>query len=521
MTSIQEDRDKIKIVLASSQEQSICPICKQASGRIHSSYMRTLLDLPILGTRVYLEVGVRKFFCDTMNCVRTIFTERFKVFIEPYARKTDRVKEVLTAVAFASNAMVSHQLSKKLCLAVSATTFLRIIRRTPILVDEGTQFIGIDDWAIRKGQNYGTIICAHKTHRPIALFAERTAAALEEWLTAHPAILLATRDRSNSYAAALDKVCPNAIQVADRFHLSYNLLSALKEFGRRTLPGSLCLTDQAKTEAVAENQAEINLPKQEQQKLEGRAKKKEIIRNVKALRGSGMTLQRIAANLKLAKGTVSRYLCLDEETAASRRSTKCHSKGHDRYENDLHDLVSQGKRAVDILCILREKGLLAGKTTIFRWVAALKRQSGHLEKPHQPKSREQWVKRYDQISCLWTLNAALKPEQAQTLEKVFQQFPVAQSLYPLIQDFRQMIKKREYRNLTPWIERAVQSSIAEIVKFAKGLKEDFQEVYNALLYPYSNGLVEGHVNRLKTIKRMMFGRAKLDLLRQRVLYRWT
>ena len=154
MTSIREDGKNITIELVSAQEQSICPLCKQASARIHSSYGRTLLDLPILGIRVYLEIGVRKFFCDTANCERKIFTERFAVFIESYARKTDRAKVVLTAVAFAASAVVSHKLSEKLCLATSATNFLSMVRRTPIPVDEHAKFVGMDDWAYRNANSH-------------------------------------------------------------------------------------------------------------------------------------------------------------------------------------------------------------------------------------------------------------------------------------------------------------------------------------------------------------------------------
>jgi transposase len=224
--------------------------------------------------------------------------------------------------------------------------------------------------------------------------------------------------------------------------------------------------------------------------------------------------------MHLAIGTVKRYIRLDEETAAARRRTKCHCKGHDRYEKDLRDLVGQEKNASDILHILREKGLTAGRSTIFRWVAQLRSPGGHSEKAQELSGQEQWAKRYEQISCLWAWPEQLKAEQKQTLDNIFQRFPAFQNVYLLIQDFRQMIKQRAQDNLVVWIEKAMQSSIAPIVSFAKGLKEDFDEVYNALRYPYSNGLVEGHVNRLKMLKRMMFGRAQLDLLRQRVLYRW-
>ena len=257
----------------------------------------------------------------------------------------------------------------------------------------------------------------------------------------------------------------------------------------------------------------MDLPKE--QTNQRREEKKEIIRKVKELRSGGMTIEKIAQTMNLAKGTVIRYLCLDEERASRRKSVKWH--GYDKYESLLVDLLSQGKKAVEILNILREKGVAAGRSTIFLWISKLKKQSGH---PKTQKKQQQgtWLKSYDMCRHIWSYKEKLGQKEKEALDKLLNQFPIAHRLYQVIQNFRHLLKERDSKQLTTWIEEALQCDILEIIKFAKGLQQSFDEVYNAFIYPYSNGLVEGHINRLKMLKRMMFGRAKLDLLRQRVLY---
>lgn len=510
----------VVIEVASCQISSSCPVCNVKSTREHSSYSRRPMDLPILGRTVRLQLICHKFFCDNPDCTRTVFTERFEAFIKSYARQTARLKEALTVLAFASNSKIISKAAKKLSFARSPNTFLRIIRRTPIEVNANAILIGVDDWAYRKGNNYGTIICDHASHKPIDIFPGRTAQDFKKWLIENPNIVLATRDRSESYASALETICPGAIQIADRFHLAKNLLDALKDFTRRVLPANFRVAAPKPICQSEVREETIEAPKEEGQISQRREEKRKVVARVKELRAEGKTLKEITETMKLTTNTVSRYIRLDEERASRRRSAKWH--GYDEYNETLTDLVRQGKKSVEIMKILRDKGVTAGISTIFRWVSELK-NSGDRDNNSskaRPQPEEKWVKHYDMTGYLWSYKEKLKEEEELVLAEVISKFPLAHSVYDIVQKFRQILKTKDHQSLVSWIEEGIHSGIAEIAKFAKGLQKNFEEVRNALIFPYSNGLVEGHVNRLKMLKRMMYGRAKIDLLRQRVLYQW-
>ncbi len=154
-------------------------------------------------------------------------------------------------------------------------------------------------------------------------------------------------------------------------------------------------------------------------------------------------------------------------------------------------------------------------------VAASTKIEGQKGKPIPNKLPEKiWIKRYDIVSSIWSFGHELEDEQKDILEKTLKKYPIIDEVYSLVQDYRSMVKQKEHEKLKQWIDQASKSNITEIASFAKGLDKNFEEVKNALLYPHSSGFVGGNVNRLKMIKRQMYGRANFDLLKQRVLHRW-
>jgi transposase len=162
------ENDILSINIVSSQIDSICPCCSKKSGRVHSRYRRTLNDLPILDKKVNLKLCTRKFFCDNEKCDRVIFTERYTKLIKAYARKTDRLNKLLESISFATSAETASKIANISITNLSPDTILRIIKRTEIIPGTDYECIGIDDWAFRKGNKYGTLICDLKTHKPIA-----------------------------------------------------------------------------------------------------------------------------------------------------------------------------------------------------------------------------------------------------------------------------------------------------------------------------------------------------------------
>ncbi len=219
----------LTLVLASTQPTRCCPVCSQPSSHIHSHYMRILADLPCQGRLVRLQIEVRRFRCVEPTCRRATFAEQFPGLAAAYARRTSRQAEALCAVAFALGGRAGAPLAKKLSLPTSRHTLLRLLRRSPIPGANTPRQVGIDDFAWKKGDHYGTILVDLARHRPVDLLADRSAESVTAWLLAHPGVELISRDRAGTYADAARRGAPKAVQVADRYHLVANLRDALQK----------------------------------------------------------------------------------------------------------------------------------------------------------------------------------------------------------------------------------------------------------------------------------------------------
>jgi transposase len=238
------DGDLVTIHASTEGPAAECPLCEQPSRRLHGGYTPTLADLPWCGTPVRLRVRVRKFFCDEPSCERRIFAERLENIARVYARGTDRRREALEWIAFALGGEAGARLARELGLLVSPDTLLNRIRGASRGHAEGVRVLGVDDFGFRRGSASGTILVDLERHRMVDLLERHSVESTARWLGQHPGVEVVSRDRSNVCREGVNAGAPEALQVADRWHLLHSLPLALEEFllRKRSLLGKAAAT---------------------------------------------------------------------------------------------------------------------------------------------------------------------------------------------------------------------------------------------------------------------------------------
>lgn len=420
-------------------------------------------------------------------------------------------------------------------MVASPSTLVRYVRRATLAVlavdRPSPTVIDIDDFALRRGYRYATIIVDLESHEPIDLLPDRDSQAIASWLKAHPQVEIVSRDRGSSYAEGATKGAPGAVQIADRWHLLKNLGSALERFATRhsehikqaaksavqARGGEDCLSSVFSVSSMLRDTA------QERESQKRRQKRYDRYQNVMKLYNQGVSQKAIAEELSMSRVTVNTYV---HSEGFPERSTyhSPHRSIPEPYIPYIHKRWAEGcQDAQQLWREIKEMGYPGKDRMVRRYAVNLRKMLAELSVEEQAKFLEaspNSLKAPSARRAAWWLakpKEDLDVEQRAFVETLCLSSEEAKKARELALQFKEMITERQIERLDGWLQAALASGVRELDSFARTLGWDYEAVAAALKYEWSQGQVEGQINRLKLIKKQMYGRANFDLLRQRVL----
>ncbi|AFY92732.1 ISL3 family transposase [Chamaesiphon minutus] len=529
---IDTDEYHITANVSSTQASVQCPVCANPTTRIHSRYERTLADLPCVNYSLTLVMQVCKFFCDNTDCIRRIFTERIPEVTAPWARKTSRLSQKIQTIGLALGGAAGASLCGHIGIVACGSTLLNHLKKLSLPAVKIPRIMGVDDFAFRKGERYGTILVDLELNQPIALLADRKAETLTNWLIEHPGVEILSRDRSKTYKSAMDKGAPAAIQVADRFHLVQNLEETLEKVFS-SYSNELKAIEQQQRQTFVPNETVVvvtarptTTAKLQVQKLTNYQQRVQQQQKIKRLSEQQWSQIAIAQAVGVSVRTVQRHLAAPDLPEIAATNDRSGRSLLEPYKQSLLEWWNAEIRQPKVLMVLlKQQGYTGSERTLTRYLGSVRAAQGL--PPSRVKPTLGLPIAIDpQLEPLTKSRAAFlilkrvehrDAEDTKLIARIVSQHPTLALAVELADEFLRLLREQRADAFDDWLLKAVKSSLKPIVQFAEGLFEDYAAVKASMMTTVSNGPVEGLNNRLKMLKRQMYGRAGLDLLTKRFL----
>jgi transposase len=530
IVAVNEEKEGLLIIAQSRCREQACPDCGHLSRRVHSYYQRRPQDLPSQGLAVRYCLSAKRFRCVNPDCPRASFAERFPKLVAWHQHQTLRLNYVLEQLAFELGGEAGARCLAILAIRSSAATLLRRIRHCPIPIQPAPRIIGVDDWAFRRGVNYGSLIVDLESHQVVEVLPDRETATLQAWLENQPQIEIVSRDRAKPYMEAIDQGAPQAQQVADRWHLLKNLREVLNQYFQTyaKLLGRIGLEMPPPIPPIPNRFRLENTPKPvrprtpiEELRLERRQHWEAVFQQVHELTEQGLSVSAIARELKLDRKTVRKYRRYHQ--LPKKTCTRLGPRIIDPFRAYIQErILSDNPSVRRLFHELREQGYRGGRSSVVQYTAHVRRQ---FQAPNQGDLRridpDTFVKPLTAPRlAAWVMleRAQRHPDQQRCIQEACDLEPQIAQAVIWAEEFTHGLRHREVDFLDPWIQKVMASKYLGLQPFALGLVHDYDAVRAAFTSPWSNAQLEGQITRLKFLKRQMYGRAKFDLLRLRVLH---
>jgi transposase len=466
-----------------------CPGCGAGTARVHGYHERTAADVPVDGRRVVVKVRVRRMRCPALDCKLQTFREQVPGVLERYQRRTSRLTAQVSAVARELAGRASARLLPALGITASRHTALRVLLKIPLPDAAVPRVLGIDDFALRRGLVYATVLIDAETGRRVDVVPGRTTDAAEAWLRDHPGVEVVCRDGSGAYGEAARRALPSAVQVSDRWHLWHGLGEAAR---KEVLAHSACWAR--------------GTPMQEGKRAETTGERWQQVHD---LREKGAGLLECSRRLGLSLNTVKRYDRASEPQRLQ-RVPKYKPTLVDPYRDYLRKRRAEepGVAVQQLLREIRERGYQGSSNLLVRYI-----NQGRLDGDRPHLSPRQATR------LLLTRPGRLTGGQQETLARIEAACPEMSALATHIRDFAALLvpDPGNATRLQEWITAARAADLPHVHAFTRGLDLDTQAATAALTLPFHNGRTEGVNTKTKMIKRQMYGRAGFTLLRHRIL----